>query len=210
MRKAVALTILMTASSASAQTAIESNARMLDRFLGTTSTSFLPQFASGALRACLVEFKGMALDRTVQPNAYLAIDGSFGFMRAQQTVAPVLKVVVNTVDRATLSFTPSAPVGAYLSRGSTSTAASVLNRMASDTPGGLFSIFNLEASEAFIHALGDPKVRVLMSRAGRTMDVPFEIDMSVTQTSERGERVRGSTAGRDALDCLQTMIKEAR
>jgi hypothetical protein len=175
---------------------------------GTTSATYLPQFANGKLTACLIEFGALVRDNSARVGQYSRVGGSFGFMSAEGTIAPVMKVIVHDVNLATGNLIPAPPRAAYVAYGTGTNVNEVAGTNPSDTPGAVFVVFKQgKTTEVFMNAIVDQKIRILFNRNGNGMDIPVNIDLSVEDTARNGERRRSDKATTEMTTCILALAK---
>ncbi|HEV7339938.1 MAG TPA: hypothetical protein VGO06_28480 [Bosea sp. (in: a-proteobacteria)] len=201
--------LFTSAAACQAQTANEKIVdAALSRLAGTMSVSYSPTFSGGSLSGCGIEFNALVRNFAVRSGAYEKVTGSFGFMMANRTIAPVLKVVVHEIDRATMALSPAPPKRGYVVAGAKSNFASLHASYPSDTPGALFSIFKIEPTTSmYFEALAEGKLTIRYGRTPSGVDVPLALDLSVIETKDDGQRVKSAAPVNDMLSCMSSLLE---
>ena len=178
------------------------------RYLGTINVLTTPAYADGQLIGCLFEFNSLSRDWTYKQGAFLQVNGSFGFYRTNNDLGVTLKVVVNEFDTVAGKFIPTSPSSAYFIDGHNTTKSSLLMKAASDTPGGLFSVFALNPSSAIVtDGMLAGKVTIGFARKDGGVDIVLPIDVLVKDTTSSGERIRSHQMVDEFFQCLGPLIK---
>jgi hypothetical protein len=196
-------------SNANAQSSNSPIIAMIQAIEGTISANYLPQFANGKLTACLIEFNALAQDNTAGVRKFSRVTGSFGFMSAKRTIAPVMKVIVHDVNLETGNLTPAPPKTAYVAYGTGTNVKEIVGATPSDTPGGIFIVFQPKTTtEIFMNAIVNQKIKILFNRAGNGMDIPVNLDLNVEDTTANGERRRSDRATTELTTCMIALAKD--
>jgi hypothetical protein len=101
-----------------------------------------------------------------------------------------LKVIIHDINPRDTSFAPSAPASAYFVSGTKTSASSFVSSTPSDTPGGLFVIFQTTALDMLTDGLMADKVMIAFARKKAGADVVVSIDTTVADTDGTGARKR--------------------
>ena len=208
MKRFLAGALLCVACSSSmAQTSVGAN-QMLQSLAGTTHTTALPQFSDGKLKGCIIDFAVLAQDNIYRQGAFVRVGGSFGMMSAGNNVAVTLKVIVHDIDNATMQFSPSPPASAYIVSGTTTTKPFFVSKYASDTPGALFSVFNLEgAAPILLDGIAKEKMVIAFNRREGGTDMQVTIDLTVEDTANDGRKTISTKASQEYLACSTSLLK---
>lgn len=183
----------------------------LARLEGTTSVSYSPTFSNGQIIGCGIEFNAVARDWSFRKGEYDKISGSFGFLISNKNIAPILKLVVNELDRGTFSFRPKAPTRAYVTAGTLSNFQTLITSYQSDTPGSLFSVFQIEpTANMYAQALVAGKLSLRYGKNAAGIDAPIEIDLTVVDTKDDGMRVKSDKPVDDMLSCVRHLLDVIR
>ena len=182
----------------------------LDTLSGTLAVYHQPYLVGGKLQGCQIMFEHLMRDWVTRRGQFIRVDGSISLMYpAPQKLGATLKIVVNEIDLKTMNFKASAPTRAFLIDDDYSTTIqSIVSSTASDTPGGLFSIYQVSPTfEIVLKAIQSNKLRVGFDRAGAETDIQALIELDVSATDPDGSRHRTGQAGRDFATCAQALIK---
>jgi hypothetical protein len=183
----------------------------LARLEGTTSVAYSPTFSGGALSGCGIEFSAVVREWAVRKGAYEKVSGSFGFMMANKTIAPILKVVVHEINIATMALTPAPPKRGYVVSGGKSNHSSLVGSYPSDTPGALFMVFQIDpTTPMYFSALSGGKLTLRYGRTPSGVDAPLTIDLSVVETKDSGERVRSAEPVSEMMGCMKALLEAAQ
>lgn len=183
----------------------------LARLEGTTSVSYSPTFSNGQIIGCGIEFNAVARDWSFRKGEYDKISGSFGFLTSNKNIAPVLKLVVNELDRTNFSFKPKAPIRAYVTSGAHSNFKTLITSYNSETPGSLFSVFQIEpTAKMYAEALTAGKLSLRYGKTAEGIDAPLVIDLTVTDTKDDGLRVKSDQPVSDTLGCIKQLLEVIR
>lgn len=155
-------------------------------------------------------FEHLMRDWVARNGQFIRVDGSVTLMYpTPQKLGATLKIVVNEIDQATLTFKPSAPTRAFLIDDDYSTTiSSIVSVVPSDTPGGLFSIYQVSPTiEILMKAIQSNHLRVGFDKAGAETDIQVLIELDVSATDPDGSRHRTGQAGSDFATCARALIK---
>ncbi|AMJ61987.1 hypothetical protein AXW83_18275 [Bosea sp. PAMC 26642] len=178
---------------------------------GTTSVSYSPTFSNGKIIGCGIEFNAVVRDWAFRKGEYDKVSGSFGIMTANQNIAPVLKVVVHELDRGDFSLKPVPPKKAYVISGNRSNFDKLVSSYNSDTPGALFSVFQLEPTvKMYADALGSGTLSIRYGKSASGIDAPLRIDLRVVETQDSGNRVRSDKPIEEMFGCISDLFKSVR
>jgi hypothetical protein len=183
------------------------------RMLGTMSVRAEPYMIEGRLSGCQYVFSALTQDWTYRQGQYLKVDGSISIMNTGGKVGTTLKVVVNEVaiaPQGDLKFVPAAPTRAYLIGDDYQTnLAAFVGSTPSDTPGGLFSVFNIDPTLAIIVGASQTnKVTVAFNKAGGDSDILLPIELDVKATSNEGVRTRSPETSANFANCVLALTKD--
>lgn len=177
---------------------------------GTISVESAPSFSKGKLRGCTLLYDTIVRDWTYRQGQFLKVSGSVGFMATGQNQGAVLKVVVHeiAISGSEPSYTPSPPSRAYLVDRDFSTNLDTLVQAAeSETPGALFSIFQLEPSFGMVvTALKANELGIAFNSGSGDTDVQMKIDLDVIDVADDGRRIRSETQKADFIQCILKLI----
>jgi len=161
---------------------------------------------NGKMVTCALTFKAFIQDRVYRQGEPSIVDGSFGLARSGPAIMGFLKVVVQdlSTENGDLHQAFTTPVSAYLATRDGQTAvASRRQSSASDQPGGLFTIFAFD--DVFRRILEtvikNDAATVWFSRRQGGLDVPVELDLTVTATDD-GRSVHSKKEIAAFVDCL--------
>ena len=200
---AVSISFSLPASSQSIAEILEQS---FDRLAGTNSVSFTPVFSGGILMGCTLEYSAIVRDWGYRQGAFSRVEGSFGFLSSGAVVAPVLKVVVNDIDMASLSMQPAAPASASIVSGFDTNAGSSIDASESDTPGSIFIVFASDPpTSMFLDALVNEKIQLRFARREGGLDVPIDLDLTVAVISADGTRSHSDEAVKTMSECLNRL-----
>ena len=207
MKWIVAGALLCVASSSSmSQTNVVT--KILQARAGTTHATAAPQFSDGKLNGCIVDFAVLTQDHIYRQGAFIRVGGSFGLMSANNNVAATLKVIVHDIDNATMQLSPSPPASAYMISGTTTTKPFFVAKYPSDTPGGLFSIFNFDgATPILLDGIAKEKIIIAFNRREGGADVQVAIDLTVEDTADDGRKTVSTKASQEFLSCSTSLLK---
>ena len=184
----------------------------MSAMVGTLSVRAEPMLTSGKLQGCSIVFNALTTDWKYRNGAYLKIDGSVVISISETGAGAMLKVVANEVVTAangSLTFAPSAPTRAYLVGDGYKTNADTLHKSgASDTPGGMISIFEMfPTADIVAQAMVDKKLTIAFNQKGGGSDLILPLDLNVADIDANGNRKLGSTASTEFLDCMQVLLQ---
>lgn len=182
---------------------------MLALIEGTQSVAAESTLREGQLIGCDLVFTAIHADVVYRQGAYIKVSGSIGVMTSRGQFGSTLKVTVQEIDPTVigLGLKPSPPSRAYLvSSDLTSSLSSLINSFPSDTPGSLFSVFQLSPSfDIVLAALAENKLVVAFNSRDGATDIQLTIELDVTGTSPMGERSRSEKTRADFLACLRLL-----
>lgn len=184
----------------------------LDSFIesqmGTLRVFAQPQFADGKLYGCILDYSSLVRDFAYKQGGLIRVGGSLGLMTANKNLAVTLKVIVHDFEPLTAQLSPSPPSSAYLVSGAKSSKPFFVNKVESDTPGALFTIFRIDGTfETLMDALAKEKFVVAFNRKPNGADLQVPIDMTVEETSDAGKRKKSSKARDEFLECTTELMK---
>ena len=208
MKRFLAGALLCVACSSSmAQTSVGAN-QILQSLAGTTHTTALPQFSDGKLNGCIIDFAVLAQDHIYRQGAFVRVGGSFGTWSAGNNVTVILKVIVHDIDNATMQLSPLPPASAYIVSGTTTTKPFFVSKFPADTPGGLFSIFQLNgALPILLEGIAKEKMVIAFNRREGGADMQVAIDLTVEDTANDGRKTVSTKASQEFLSCSTTLLK---
>ena len=212
MKRAISTAILVSAVSLiSCQAALAGPVE--DAFqaqIGTLWVKGTPSFAGGELAGCTLEYLSAIKDNVYKQGAVAIIRGSVGLMKASSGFAVTLKVIVNDINSKTAASLPDAPEAAYLVSGFKTSKDAVIGSAASDTPGGLFTIFKtIPAFEMLSDGIGRHEIGISFRRRGGKADVTFTIDPTVIATDDNGKRTISVSEISAYTECVKTLLDNA-
>jgi hypothetical protein len=177
--------------------------------LGTLNATAHSDFTNGKLSACSIQFGVLTRDWKYKAGGFITITGSFGLMEVKDKVATVLKVVLHDVDPRDMKFIPSPPASAYfVSDNLTTSKQHQVESYNSDTPGALFTIFQLQPTFSFItKGLKKDQVTIAFNRKADGMDIQVPIDVTVEDTSNDGSRRRSTKAKEEFAQCALSLLE---
>ena len=181
--------VMFGAGQATAKSPQQSIDAEMDRLLGTLNVRSEPHLSDGKLMGCQLVFDALHRDWTYRKGAMLKVSGSIGLMAPDKNggFGTVLKVVVLVADTKTYALRPEAPTRAYLLGADYQTSLGGLIKSGpSDTPGGLFSIFQAEPAFGIIaQALQDDRLSIAFNKAGGATDIKIPIARRVCRGQQR-------------------------
>lgn len=179
--------------------------RVPGTWVGTGFVVSQPSMQDGKTVTCGLTYKAFIQDQIYRQGAPSIIDGSFGLARVRDTIAGFLKIVVEdlSIENGEVRQTRAKPYAAYLAtKDGQTTVASRRQSSASDQPGGLFTIF--QADDAFLNVIAMVSAKgaatVWFSRRQGGLDVPVELDLTVTATKD-GQSVHSRKEITAFADC---------
>lgn len=150
-------------------------------------------------------------DLIYRKGRYIYVSGSVGVMATGQPPAlgATLKVVVNEVSGRDLSRTPAAPTRAFIvGRNFSTNAESLVSTIPSDTPGGLFSIYQISPSIDYImDALETHRLTIAFDKAGGSSDIQSVIETDVASVDDNGNRTRSLQAELEFANCIVALTR---
>lgn len=191
-------------SPAQVQTAMEA-------LKGTLGVTFQPLLTRGTLTGCSLVYDVLHTDDAYRQGAYVRVSGNISIMGMQGKLGAALKVVLIDVDPATFSRSAAdpGPTRAYLvGDGYTTNLSSLVSAYPSDTPGALFSVFQIDPSfEMIANALAEKKATIAFNRGDGQTDIDVPLDLAVSGLDEQYERKRSDEATVGFIDCLDALVK---
>lgn len=183
---------------------------MMTKVAGTQRVYAQPYMTAGKLAGCNLVFEAMIRDFTYRQGQFIKVDGSIGIMAIGGAPGAVLKVVVNEIDPPSLTFTPSPPSRAYLFGPKFNTnVESLVSATESDTPGSLFSVFQVTPTlDIVLSALELKKVTVAFNKKGGSSDIQLPLELDVAQTDDEGVRTRSDQAATEFSQCLLVLFEQ--
>ncbi len=179
----------------------------LSPYLGTINVSSSPAYAGGELTGCHLEFGALVRDWTYRKGAFLRVGGAVGISGANKKLVVTLKTIVHELDPVTGNFVPSPPASAYFIDGARTTKSTLVGNYPSDTPGGLFSVFQLVPSaELVMSGLSEGKITTGFARILGGKDILVSIETDVEDTTPQGVRVRSQRMVDDFFGCVVPLL----
>lgn len=184
----------------------------LQKQAGTLFVKSSPSFSDGKLAACGFEFSVLLQDWAYRQGSFILVGGSFSIFTAKGTLSQSLKVVLHDIDLKTAKFSPSPPETAYFVFSDFSTnKASLVGSYPSDTPGALFSVFQILPAYANLASdIEKGKVQIAFARRKGGQDLKIEVDLTVSDTSTEGKRERSRAAIEEYDNCAQALISQLK
>lgn len=143
----------------------------------------------GRVQRCGVEFGVHIKDHEYNNGQRYYVTGSFGFnTTSDKSVAGYLKVITSKVSALGKPVgEPDRPSNAFLSSGKLNNAKSIVSAQPSDTPGALFSRFELDRTTmAIFSAASDTnQISVVFSRTPGGIDVYAPLDLHVGSVEDQ-------------------------
>lgn len=181
---------------------------------GTFEVNFNRTTVQGTTQACHLTYKAVIQNGSYEPGAVYAVVGNLGvgIGETRKTMVSTLKVVVNKIDlKNPEKSIPKKPYFAYLKApNGANDAKSFIKSMDSDTPGGIFSVFNIDDkfSEVYGQMLQADKVSVVFNLAKNSMDIEVPLDLTVVSVNEKGKRVHSKKAVDEFHACARPLFQE--
>lgn len=208
MRNRVAALGMFVATTAAANPALES---LLLSMNGTLSVTSQPLMSEGRLAGCTLVFDAIQQDWTYRSGAFLKVTGNIGVVSAGDRIGTNLKVVVHEIDASgnELLFKPSPPSRAYLiDRMFVTNLDSLVKATESDTPGALFSIFQLSPTlDMVLAAVEQNGITVAFNSRNGATDIQLPLELDVVDVSEAGERKRSGEHKAQFLGCVYKLLE---
>lgn len=185
---------------------------MMSKIAGTQRIMAQPYMTGGRLAGCNLIFEAMIRDYTYRQGQFIKVDGNIGIMGLGGKLGAVLKVVVNEITPPSLTFKPSPPSRAYLIGANFKTSVdSLVSSNESDTPGSLFSVFQLSPSaEMIMTALQSKKITVAFNKKGGPSDIQLPLELDVAKTDDNGKRTRNDEAMRGFAQCVTVLMEQLK
>lgn len=204
--------ILLCAISVQADSYTDS-IRSLD---GTIESTFEEQTVQGKLQNCSLGYKNIVFDHSYYKGAPFVVHGSIGVaLNARDQMLTSLKVITNKMQptKGGLEMRPQRPYFAYLkSPYGVTNVSGFISKTNSDTPGGIFEVFNFD--DSFLKILDgiieSQKVIVVFNRHKGGMDVQVPVDLSVVDAKNDGTKVRDANHLLEFVNCVQKLAKRAK
>jgi hypothetical protein len=206
---AVGLVFLMVASlSARAQTKAIVE-QWLSTMAGTLNIVAAPYMSEGQLTGCSLIFGAIQQDWTYRQEAYIKVSGNVSLMIVKGKLASTLKVTVVEIDPSmpSLGLNPSPPSRAYLVAPNFGTnLASLVARYPSDTPGALFSVFQLSPTfEMVLDGLKNNRLTIAFNRNDGVSDIQLPLEMDFVEVDNSGNRVRSERMKLEFIECARAL-----
>ena len=183
----------------------------LDSLLGTIGVTANPAYADGKLTGCHLEFTALVRDWTYRNGAFLRVGGSIGILTTNNKPGVTLKVIVHERDPSSGQFAPMPPASAYFVSGAKTTKSTLAGSYPSDTPGGLFSVFQLDpAGEMIMSGVTDGKITFAFARKLGGMDILVPIETDVADIRSDGTRVRSPKIVDAFLGCVLPLLEQSK
>ncbi|MGJ7038150.1 hypothetical protein J2Y63_001386 [Shinella sp. BE166] len=168
---------------------------------------------SGKLAGCQLIFEALAKDWKYRQGALLKIEGSVAVMLMKSQLGTSLKVVVQemTVSKdLDVSFSPSSPSRAYLIADNLNTSlGSLVAATPSDTPGALFSVFNLSPTlDVLVESLDTKTLKVAFNQLDGESDIVLTLNTDVAETDATGRRTKSNEAMESLSACLLALSEQ--
>lgn len=184
----------------------------LDALSGTLRVYHEPAMSNGQLDGCQLLFEVLQRDWTYRAGGFIRVSGHVAIMAmgSPPRIGTTLKVVVNEVSLKDLSVYPQAPTRAYIiGPDHTTSTKSLVSSSKSDTPGGLFSIFQLEPTINYIFsALETHKLVIAFDKGGGRSDIRMVVETDVATTADSGDRHRSPDAELEFLNCVTALTRK--
>lgn len=186
---------------------------LLASTVGTIQVTAEPYMAGGKLIGCQYVFKTLTQDWVYSKGQYLKVDGSISIVSSNGNLGATLKVVVNEISLApdgSLVFKPSAPSRAYLLGDDYETnLGALVAASGSDTPGALFSIFDIEKTLPILSSASQTEhITVAFNRNNGPSDVLLPIELDVRDVDTNGKRTRSQENGLNFAKCTLALLKD--
>jgi len=183
----------------------------LARLAGTVSIQAQPFFSEGRLVGCTLVFNALEQDFVYRRGAFIRIEGNIGIMTANGDIGTNLKVVVNEIDASMMPprLTPSAPSRAYLiAPDLTTNLSSLVATAPSDTPGALFSVFQISPTvEMLFNALEMNSITIAFNSYGGSSDIRVKLELDVLDVNaDTGERIRSRKMKDEFFACIGALV----
>ena len=180
---------------------------------GTLSVSSSPQMSEGKLTGCTLVFEVLQQDFVYLQGNFVRVSGNVGFMEGQGNIAAIVKVVAMEIDPdlADLGKRLLPPDRAYIVAGNLSTNfGSLVSSSPSDTPGALFSIYQLEPSiDMILEALSLGTITIAFSIEGGNSDIRMPIELNVVDVDAQGNRTRSADATVAFMSCTEALFSSS-
>lgn len=185
----------------------------LTMMAGTISVRAEPYMVDGQLSGCQYVFTALTQDWVYRGGKYIKVDGSIALMYLGGKLGNTLKVVVNEVSSTPdgkLDFHPSAPSRAYLIGDDFGTNLSGLVKASnSDTPGALFSIFNIDQSlKILTDAAQSNKITIAFNKDQGKSDIMLRLELDVSDRDGNGQRIRSDEASMKFSSCVLSLLRD--
>lgn len=176
---------------------------------GTLDVASMPVMSNGKLTGCQLTFNAIIRDYTYRQGAFLGVSGGVGLMNTQQKLGATVKIVTTSLDQSG-KLAPSPPSRAYLIGANYATNLdSLVIAAASDQPGGLFSIYQVEPTIGILlDALKSKKLVFAFNQNGGGTDIQLPIELDIASTDTNGVQVRSDKTTQDFAACVLTLMKE--
>lgn len=213
MKKYFALVLVMThVTSAQAQSPADQTRAMLMKWVGTMNVRADPHFSDGKLDGCTYVFDAVTTDWTYRQGDYLKVSGSVMLSHMGEKVGASLKVVANLVniqDDGRIVLVPSPPSRAFLMDENFKTnTASLVDSAISDTPGGLFSVFQpIPTMNIVSDATVSKKLTVAFNQLLGNTDLIVPVELDVENMTDDGIRIRNDKAISSFSKCVLSLFE---
>lgn len=183
---------------------------------GTHSVLFEEQTRAGVLQNCTLVYKSIILDHTYAKGAPYLVHGSIGVgLNDRNQMLSSLKVITNRMvwEGGKLVMKPERPYFAYLkSPDGVTNIKGFIDKTDSDTPGGLFEVFNADNSlmDILDGIVLKKKVTVVFNRHANGLDFNVPLETDVVDTKDGGKRIRNMNQLISFMQCMQNLAEKAR
>ena len=181
---------------------------VINPMMGTVSVSAERMTNGGALSGCSLEYTLLHRDDTYSQGRPLAIKGSIVvFTNTQAGAVLALKLVLADFNYQTATFTPAKLTAntAFLETAAgASNLRSLLSAHDSDIEGGRLFVFDLYEQQPIFQAIADNNIRIVFNRKPGGADIRVPVDLTVSDTEQKGKRKRS----RDSLMGFESCLLE--
>lgn len=188
----------------------EANEALAAQMVGTWSVSFQPIMREGNLDGCTLVYNALYQDWTYRQGGFIRVWGSVGFFTGGNNIGAMLKVGVTEIDPSlpSLGMQPSPPSRAYiLGDNFESNLSSLVSSSASDTPGGLVSVFQMSPTlELVMSGLAKNRLTIAFNSYGGATDIQLPIELDVVSVSDSGHKERSAESATSFLECAQVLV----
>ncbi|THK38628.1 hypothetical protein EHS39_08960 [Ensifer sp. MPMI2T] len=182
----------------------------LARLEGTLNVQAQPHMNEGKIIGCQYVFDALMRDWSYRQGGYIKVSGSVAIMGLGGKIGTTVKVVVNEIDPATMTTTPSAPSRVYLIGSDFRTNVDTLvSSTESDVPGGRFSVYQMSpTTEMILEAMQNNRLTVAFNRRDGKTDLQLPVELDVLSTDDNGKRTRSERNGSAFAQCMSVVLKE--